>query len=817
MNKMAMLAILVVVATGNGRAADRLQKQQRTLQDKSLRESSSMQLDSNLVATVQAKRDRGARNFKLVQRLESRLIDAVERVATKGVQQSLADLRDSGSRVLDEGVIVVVECAQTADLKDVAALIAAKKGTVIRTGESHVKAAVPVTALEDIASNIPGVSFVRTPIQKRLKNTVITEGRAAMLAGPWHTAGFTGQGVKIAVIDAGFAGLATRKAQDEIPASAVEIDFTGTGIESGTEDHGNACAEIIYDMAPGCQMYLIKTWDMSDDEAAKNYCKTNGVQIISNSGGYDAVNFHDGTAPSSFTPHPVAVANDANANGILWVNAAGNEQYQHALIAWRDANTNSYLDWASAASSYRPYNELYAGSGATVPVGTTITGYLTWNEWPVTAQDFDLLLRYWNGSTWTTVAQGAAYQTGTQPPREELSYPVTTAGTLVENYAFFVGKYSATRSPTFILRSYPYELYYFGYTNYSIPAPGSLCIPGDASSCFTVGAIIAADYASGPIEYYSSLGPNNGAYTGNPTVVKPDICGPARVSTATLGNTDFSGTSAATPHIAGLAALVKSAYPTYTNTQLRSYIESRGVDLGAGGKDNTYGSGPCVLPAPPAAPEKIIGLSGNLSFGSVVTGQTSAATLTITNSGNTALTVTSITYPTCFSGAWSGTVAAGKATNVTVTFAPAAVTNYSGTVTVNSDATSGTNTISASGAGTADGDGNGLPDWWEQQYFGGTGVNPSAICSNGINTVREAYIAGLDPKDKTSVLRASIPVNGKILGWNATSGRVYSVYWATNLVTGFQCLESNIPWTRGGFTNSTTVPCGYYKIGVRLE
>ncbi|MCU0858416.1 MAG: hypothetical protein MUC65_08460, partial [Pontiellaceae bacterium] len=58
---------------------------------------------------------------------------------------------------------------------------------------------------------------------------------------------------------------------------------------------------------------------------------------------------------------------------------------------------------------------------------------------------------------------------------------------------------------------------------------------------------------------------------------------------------------------------------------------------------------------------------------------------------------------------------------------------------------------------------------------------------------------------------------GKVLGWNAVSGRVYSVYWTSNLLNSFQCLESNIPWTRGSFTNQTSVPCGYYKLGVQLE
>ena len=98
---------------------------------------------------------------------------------------------------------------------------------------------------------------------------------------------------------------------------------------------------------------------------------------------------------------------------------------------------------------------------------------------------------------------------------------------------------------------------------------------------------------------------------------------------------------------------------------------------------------------------QIIGLSGSLAFGNVLTGTTATATLTITNNGNTTLTVSSISYPTGFSGAWSGAIAAGGAQNVTVTFAPAAVASYNGKITVNSGATSGTNTLTVSGTGVA--------------------------------------------------------------------------------------------------------------------
>lgn len=100
-------------------------------------------------------------------------------------------------------------------------------------------------------------------------------------------------------------------------------------------------------------------------------------------------------------------------------------------------------------------------------------------------------------------------------------------------------------------------------------------------------------------------------------------------------------------------------------------------------------------------PNPTIGVSGNLAFGNVPVGTTATATLTITNTGAAALTVTSIAYPTGFSGNWAGgTIAAAGSQLVTIAFAPTTPTAYSGTVTVNANQTSGTSTITATGTGT---------------------------------------------------------------------------------------------------------------------
>jgi hypothetical protein len=97
---------------------------------------------------------------------------------------------------------------------------------------------------------------------------------------------------------------------------------------------------------------------------------------------------------------------------------------------------------------------------------------------------------------------------------------------------------------------------------------------------------------------------------------------------------------------------------------------------------------------------RIISLGGNLAFGNVAVGSSAQRSLTITNTGNAALTVRELTYPSGFTGNWSGAIGAGSSQNVTVTFTPGAVTTYSGNLTVNSDALSGTSTRAVSGTGT---------------------------------------------------------------------------------------------------------------------
>ena len=72
---------------------------------------------------------------------------------------------------------------------------------------------------------------------------------------------------------------------------------------------------------------------------------------------------------------------------------------------------------------------------------------------------------------------------------------------------------------------------------------------------------------------------------------KPDLAAADGVTTRTWGFAPFFGTSAAAPHAAAVAALVKSARPSLTNHQIYSILTSTALDIRAPGVDNDSGHG----------------------------------------------------------------------------------------------------------------------------------------------------------------------------------------------------------------------------------
>jgi M6 family metalloprotease-like protein len=97
---------------------------------------------------------------------------------------------------------------------------------------------------------------------------------------------------------------------------------------------------------------------------------------------------------------------------------------------------------------------------------------------------------------------------------------------------------------------------------------------------------------------------------------------------------------------------------------------------------------------------RIIRLQGNLAFGGVATNSADSRLLAVWNDGSATLTVSQVDCPVAFGAAPQAfAVPPGGSSNVTVTFAPSALQDYGGTLTVLSDKTAGTSTIDVSGTG----------------------------------------------------------------------------------------------------------------------
>ena len=79
------------------------------------------------------------------------------------------------------------------------------------------------------------------------------------------------------------------------------------------------------------------------------------------------------------------------------------------------------------------------------------------------------------------------------------------------------------------------------------------------------------------------------------TLVAGSMGQTASVSTIAESNTSgyayLDGTSMATPHVSGAAAVIWSANPSATNQQVRDAMNGTALDLGAAGRDNYYGNG----------------------------------------------------------------------------------------------------------------------------------------------------------------------------------------------------------------------------------
>jgi len=507
-------------------------------------------------------------------KIESILTQLLEEHIKEGRAVSKEFAKGHGIEMDQQGMITVFilpEVGKTKEAIDVEAL-KSYGCEIIKSGDYVIKARVPISMLEEIADMVKGISFIKLPDKPHAD--VVSEGVNLTGAFSYHSANNTGSGVKVAIIDSGFAGLSSAKSAGELPSGVVSIDCTGTScvpttFPLETEKHGTAVAEIVHNMAPEGQLYLIKVADSLDLINAKDYCIANGIKVINHSAGWFNTNFYDGACYNDF---PVCTVNNAYSNGILWVNSAGNHARKHYEAIFSDPDGNGWHN----VPGYGECININANTGETIKV------YLTWDAWPVTNQDYNLYLYLSNLSGLHQVAYSITRQTGTQLPTEQINYSVPISGT----YCFAIEKYNAALDKKLEIFSANHDLPPYVSTS-------SILSPADATSAMAVAAIDQAKWTTGPQEYFSSQGPTTDGR------IKPDISGPDNASNYTYSPGNFSGTSAAAPHVAGAAALILYNYPNYSVSQLWDSLTGSAIDVGSTGKGNIYGFGRLNFPPKP--------------------------------------------------------------------------------------------------------------------------------------------------------------------------------------------------------------------------
>ncbi len=163
----------------------------------------------------------------------------------------------------------------------------------------------------------------------------------------------------------------------------------------------------------------------------------------------------------------------------------------------------------------------------------------------------------------------------------------------------------------------------------------SIGSPGTARSAITVGATSKSDV----IADFSSKGPNRQIFT-----IKPDLVAPGAAITSSIRNGEtasFNGTSMAAPHVAGVAALLKSLHPEWSPARIKSAIVNTAVDLG----EHVMAQGAGRLDALNAAKVQSFCEPVQINFGFAGDGEFwhSNSTVTFTNDADTPQTFTAAT------------------------------------------------------------------------------------------------------------------------------------------------------------------------------
>ena len=122
-----------------------------------------------------------------------------------------------------------------------------------------------------------------------------------------------------------------------------------------------------------------------------------------------------------------------------------------------------------------------------------------------------------------------------------------------------------------------------------------------------------------------------------------------------------------------------------------------------------------------------------------------------------------------------------------------------------------------------DSDGDGLPDLWEQQYFGGLQFGAHDDTDSDSMSNLAEYKAGTNPNDHDSrfafIHVQTAPEGGVLVEWSSVEGESYSLHRSSDLLSGFTIIQANIlaAGPVNSYRNATALGPGPHFYRVQLQ
>ena len=510
--------------------------------------------------------------------MDSLLNGIVQQVAEGGVTANMAAA--SAPMHLEETVAVTLHIAD-GQSGGVSEFLEANGISQRNAGTDYIEAFIPVSSLVAASQQAGVVRMSAIVPRQKAQGAVVSEGVEVHGAPVWNNAGFSGEGVKVGVIDVGFTGYSSLmgvELPETVKARCYSRRVRGVSdialCEADDEVHGTAVAEAMFDIAPDAEFYIANPWTKGDLRDAVEWMISEGVTVVNHSVGWTWDGYGDGTTPYRFSPLNTI---DAAVEGdILWANAAGNSALKSWLGRFSDADGDGFMEFAPADED----NAVFANANVSIIV------QMRWDDhWGYAASDLDLHLRDAAGNI---VATSEDYQRGTfgNVPYELVVFRPSERGT----YSIEVELSSGRRPGWVQLVAWNSSSFEHRTVSGSITNPAESVNPG----LLAVGA--SSWYYTNEIEYFSSQGPlTDGS-------LKPDLVGADGASSVAYADEDnpegrWYGTSQASPHVAGMAALVRQRFPTLSPEEVADYLKQHTLERGEPGPDNVWGHGFAVLPA----------------------------------------------------------------------------------------------------------------------------------------------------------------------------------------------------------------------------